>query len=71
MKIIWIISAVFSVFFISRVWAVPQSEVNIQGAKVTVQGGYLDLGVREFESVAVSTVTGQCMGILCAVTYKQ
>lgn len=48
------------------------TNVTIQGGRVIIKGGYVDLGT----TVLVSTTptkgdnAGQCIGILCGVTYN-
>ncbi len=61
----------FVVAFSIAMGIVFASEMAINGGRVTISGGYMDFGTRETERVVVSTMTGQCIGILCGVTYKQ
>jgi hypothetical protein len=67
--IIFIGIAIVTFMLFKKAWAVPASEMTIQGAKVTIRAGYLDFGVKEAETVVISTTTGQCIGILCGVTH--
>lgn len=52
--------------------ALAATNVAIQGGPVTVKGGYIDLGTTVIVSTTPTTAerAGQCIGILCGVTYN-
>ena len=56
-------------FLIAFVFASPAT-VSIRGAKVTLQGGYLAVSSTQSATAGSLGVEGQCIGILCGVTYS-
>ncbi len=64
-----LILAIIFTSAIFRAVLAANSEMAINGGKVTIRGGYLDFGVRERDVIVISTTTGQCLGTLCGVTH--
>jgi len=59
-------------FLLLSQWLMAKSQVTIQGGKVALRGGYMVIGSTQAVVVtpSVSGTTGQCIGILCGVTYN-
>lgn len=51
---------------------IAATNVSILGGPVIIKGGYMDLGTSVIVSTtpASSDKAGQCIGILCGVTYN-
>jgi hypothetical protein len=69
-KVKWVLFIILSVFFIG--WLLAATNVTVQGGPVKVKGGYVDLGTTVIVSTTPSPSenAGQCIGILCGVTYN-
>lgn len=63
--------SVIVVFFSScLILMAAQRGLTIQGGKVVLNGGYMAIGsTQTVMAVAPAGTTGQCMGMLCGVTY--
>lgn len=57
--------------FVFSVCFAGTNATTIQGGKVTIRGGYMTIGPSQHAVVVSTSTTGQCMGMLCGVTYPQ
>lgn len=67
----WLLVGLFFLFLL-RIAMGATTNVTIQGGPVVIKGGYVDLGQTVLVSTtpATSDKAGQCVGILCGVTYN-
>jgi hypothetical protein len=66
----WVLGIALCLLIAGLVLAATQ--VSIQGGPVKIRGGYVDSGTTVLVSTtpAPSDKAGQCVGILCGVTYN-